>query len=544
MEEAEEEGKKEEEEEASEAFGGSKVAEQLRALSVAAEGAVREGGGEKAAPPPDCGLIGVPSDPLPECGLIGLLSGPPPECGPIGIPSTPPPECGPIGIPSGPQELPEGAGASLDGESLPAVEEGAPPLGKGPSFSQSEETERRVGLEEGAELASGPKGEGESLAPGPRSPSQPQLDVNGGSDQSTVMEISGSASSESESDTDSDSSSSDSSSSSCLPILSEDDDDDDQQNKNEDNTCSTTKNGELPKESLCIEDLKIILPESVELMPIGKVSSIIGHLVIVESQKGMPPVNEDTVLFRGDHHSIGKIFEVFGPVSHPFYVLQFNNPEHIEAKGIKVHDAVYFAPSVESFTQYIFPEKLKQEKGSDASWKNDEEPPPEVLDYSDDEKERTAKQQKKSQNLKRKKFKSQQNNDKNGIDYQPRQRYYPDWREPHSTFSRGRYPHPSASPRFFRHQGSTPQQYYSNYAEPSAFHQQQRPDNSRRHQFSFPPPSFAANFAPSPRPATWGWPPGYTQNTYDPLLSLLSLPPPPPPPLPPPSAPVNSINPP
>lgn len=54
------------------------------------------------------------------------------------------------------------------------------------------------------------------------------------------------------------------------------------------------------------------------------------------------------------------MFEVFGPVSHPFYALQFNSPEHIEAKGIKVHDDVYFAPSVESFTQYVFPEKLKQ----------------------------------------------------------------------------------------------------------------------------------------------------------------------------------------
>nr|XP_060634742.1 H/ACA ribonucleoprotein complex non-core subunit NAF1 isoform X1 [Anolis sagrei ordinatus] len=511
MEETEEEDKKKEQ--ASEAGGTFKVAEQLSELSVAAEGAAGEG--EKAAPQP---------------------------------------ECGPIEVPSAPQGLPESGRASLDGGGLEALEgaameEGGPPLGMGPSSPHCEETERKVGLRDGAEPVPGPEGE----APDPRSPSQPPLDVNGGSDregkEATVMEISGSSSSESESDTDSDSSSSDSSSSSCLPMLSEDDG---EQNKNEDDTCNTTK-GELPKqESLCIEDLKIILPESVELMPFGKVSSIIGHLVIVESQKGMPPVNEDTVLFRGDRHSIGKIFEVFGPVSHPFYVLQFNNPEHIEAKGIKIHDAVYFAPSVESVTQYIFPEKLKQEKGSDASWKNDEEPPPEVLDFSDDEKERTAKQQKKSQNLRRKKFKSQQDYDKSGMDYQPRQHYHSDYsdrREPHSTFTRGRYPHPSASPRFFRHQGRTPQQHPSSYAEPwkpSAFHQQQRPDNSRRHQYSFPPPSFEpeANFAPSPQPATWGWPPGYTQNTYDPLLSLLSLPPPPPPPLPPPSAPFNSMNPP
>ena len=32
-----------------------------------------------------------------------------------------------------------------------------------------------------------------------------------------------------------------------------------------------------------------------------------------------------------------------------------------------------------------------RDKGSDASWKNDEEPPPEYIDYSDDEQERMAK---------------------------------------------------------------------------------------------------------------------------------------------------------
>ena len=35
-----------------------------------------------------------------------------------------------------------------------------------------------------------------------------------------------------------------------------------------------------------------------------------------------------------------------------------------------------------------------REKGSDASWKNDEEPPAELVDYSDDEKEREAKNKK------------------------------------------------------------------------------------------------------------------------------------------------------
>uniref|UniRef100_A0A6J0UY55 H/ACA ribonucleoprotein complex non-core subunit NAF1 n=1 Tax=Pogona vitticeps TaxID=103695 RepID=A0A6J0UY55_9SAUR len=354
--------------------------------------------------------------------------------------------------------------------------------------------------------------------------------------------------SESESDTDTDSSSSVSSSSSCLPSLSEDDE---QQCKKEKNSGNTRKKGEsTEKDSPNIEELTIILPESVELMPFGKVSSIIEHQVIIESEKGLPPVNEDTVFFKDDHHSIGKVFEVFGPVSHPFYVLQFNSPEHIESKGIKIHDAVYFAPSVESFTQYIFPEKLKQERGSDASWKNDEEPPPEVLDFSDDEKERAAKQQKKSQNIRRKKFRQDYN--ENGSNCQPRQHpsdYFGGYcrGEPNPRFSRGRFPQSSVPPRFFRHPARTPQHYpdYTEPKKPSSFYQQRRQDSSWRHQYSFPPPSFEtvnneANFPPPPPPVTWGWSRGCSQNIYDPLFSLLSLPPPPPPPLPPPSAATSS----
>ncbi|KAK9399088.1 H/ACA ribonucleoprotein complex non-core subunit NAF1 [Crotalus adamanteus] len=265
----------------------------------------------------------------------------------------------------------------------------------------------------------------------------------------------GGGSLESDSDTDADSSSSLSSS----PLLS---DGDDQQDKNEN---SSTKKSELTKQDpLPVEDVMIILPESVKLMPFGKVSSIIEHLVIIESEKGLPPVNENTVLFKEDRHSLGKIFEIFGPVSHPFYVVQFNSPEHIQSKDIKIKDAVCFAPAMESFTQYIFPEKLKQEKGSDASWKNDEEPPLEALDFSDDEKEKAAKLHKKFQNIKRKKLRSQQNDSNdNGPNYQSR-------RQPPSEYS-----------------------------------------------------------------VDWRWPPTCPQNTYEPLLSMLSLPPPPPPPLPPPS---------
>lgn len=51
---------------------------------------------------------------------------------------------------------------------------------------------------------------------------------------------------------------------------------------------------------------------------------------------------------------------------------------------------VYFAPRTRH-TAYVFVDDLFRQKGSDASWEHDQEPPEGCLDYSDDEEERRAK---------------------------------------------------------------------------------------------------------------------------------------------------------
>uniref|UniRef100_H3C1U9 H/ACA ribonucleoprotein complex subunit n=1 Tax=Tetraodon nigroviridis TaxID=99883 RepID=H3C1U9_TETNG len=86
-----------------------------------------------------------------------------------------------------------------------------------------------------------------------------------------------------------------------------------------------------------------------------------------------------------------QVFEVFGPVSSPLYILRFNSAEQIVDKGLKEGLTVYYAPSMKEYTGYILVQELRLSKGSDASWKNDHEPPLEALDYSDDEKEQEAK---------------------------------------------------------------------------------------------------------------------------------------------------------
>ncbi|XP_072352255.1 uncharacterized protein naf1 [Scyliorhinus torazame] len=204
------------------------------------------------------------------------------------------------------------------------------------------------------------------------------------------------SSSSEDTSTDSDSDSTSSSSSAPSVVVMSDGEDDDQEpgDKRKPQPVKTKDElllADLPK----TEEVNIALPEEIAKEPIGVVSSIIDQLVIVESLKDMPPVNEETILFKMDNTSVGKVFEVFGPVSHPFYILRFNSIEDITAKEIKLQEVFYFAPAVKDFTQYIFTEHLKQDKGSDASWRNDQEPPREALDFSDDEKEREAKQKKK-----------------------------------------------------------------------------------------------------------------------------------------------------
>ncbi|XP_061427784.1 H/ACA ribonucleoprotein complex non-core subunit NAF1 [Lethenteron reissneri] len=150
--------------------------------------------------------------------------------------------------------------------------------------------------------------------------------------------------------------------------------------------------GELDLEDLPpVPEVTIEIPEDVKMEPIGVVTSLLGQLVVVESLKDKSPLNEDTLLFSSDRKSVGKVFETFGPVTHPFYSLRFNSADDVTQKGIATGTTLYCTPEMTDYTQYIFTEKLKRLKGSDASWKDDIEPPPEAVDYSDDEQEKAAK---------------------------------------------------------------------------------------------------------------------------------------------------------
>lgn len=182
-----------------------------------------------------------------------------------------------------------------------------------------------------------------------------------------------------------------------------------------------------------VEELQIQVEEK-ECLELGTITSIVeDQLVLVEAYHNSTPLNIDSILFieRGKK-TLGQIFDVIGPVATPIYCVRFNSNDDIIAKGIAVGDKVFCAPRTEH-TSYLVLSSIMG-RGSDASWKNDVEPPESLLEYSDDEQERKSRKSKKNhhenmvqpqpqnfnrQPIRRPRFQGSHPNNNNNSNYQP-----------------------------------------------------------------------------------------------------------------------------
>ena len=116
-------------------------------------------------------------------------------------------------------------------------------------------------------------------------------------------------------------------------------------------------------------------------------------------------LDENTILFLSKDQPLGYIFETFGSVQIPMYSIRMK-PENIK----KLYDAeelivdetlIYNFPDMDEVTKFVFTKKLEMEKGTDASWKDDQECPIEFQDFSDDEQEKRMKKEKREKHRKR-----------------------------------------------------------------------------------------------------------------------------------------------
>ncbi|XP_048763866.2 uncharacterized protein LOC125671923 isoform X2 [Ostrea edulis] len=174
-------------------------------------------------------------------------------------------------------------------------------------------------------------------------------------------------------------------------IVIESDDQEENRSKGKKDSEVRTKGELYPDELPPIDELVITVDPNVELVHTGSITGIVGCLAIVKANQSIPPLNENTILFLEGRVVLGQIFEVFGPVGSPWYSVRFNSTTDIESKSLCCGQKVYCAPKVENLTNYVFVEHLRQMKGSDASWEDNNEPPSKYVDYSDDEEERRAK---------------------------------------------------------------------------------------------------------------------------------------------------------
>lgn len=165
--------------------------------------------------------------------------------------------------------------------------------------------------------------------------------------------------------------------------------------KQKEMTYTKTKDEVTPDEMPAPECIDFRLDEQAKLIKLGRVFSRVNKLIVVQSTDCVPmPLDENTILFDANRKSIGKIYETFGPVATPFYSIRFGSIDEIENRQLALHVGAYvlYAPEKSEYTKFIFNiDEMRCEKGSDASWLHDNEPPPEFFDYSDDEKERAAK---------------------------------------------------------------------------------------------------------------------------------------------------------
>lgn len=137
---------------------------------------------------------------------------------------------------------------------------------------------------------------------------------------------------------------------------------------------------------------------NIELKILGDITEIVGTTVVVStpSDTEISVLVEDSPVFNKSHQTVGKVFEVFGKVSNPKYTMKYRSVDEMDPDSILVGNTVYFAPQLST---YVFTNKLKAQKFTDASNAFDEELDEKDQEFSDDEKEAAFKKKNKKRKV-------------------------------------------------------------------------------------------------------------------------------------------------
>jgi len=119
---------------------------------------------------------------------------------------------------------------------------------------------------------------------------------------------------------------------------------------------------------------------------IGFVWSVVDDCVVVQGKESTRALIEGVVLCLDDRRPLGRIFEVFGPVKQPHYMLRVDKA-HAPSKGA-------YAYVTETQKTFIDAKYISTRRACDASDMYDEEIPEHLAEVSDDELEISSKSRK------------------------------------------------------------------------------------------------------------------------------------------------------
>lgn len=149
---------------------------------------------------------------------------------------------------------------------------------------------------------------------------------------------------------------------------------------------------ELPEQPLPKPDV-VITPE-MKIRELGIVKHLVEGTIVIESTEmsDVRVTNIGTVLCTAEREVVGVIADVFGQTRKPLFTIQCASEEEAAATGLKGGDKVFFC---EDLADFVFTDRLRMMKGSDASNYFDEEVGDDEIEFSDDEKEAAYKRAKK-----------------------------------------------------------------------------------------------------------------------------------------------------
>lgn len=128
-----------------------------------------------------------------------------------------------------------------------------------------------------------------------------------------------------------------------------------------------TKHEVLP-ENIEIESIDVTLPPNATFARAGKIVHLFEDSIIISAGREAQydtqshdhplhrPIEENTLIFSEAHQCIGRVFEIFGPVTDPLYIIRWPKETPPDLPSMKLNDPLYYCNNI---THYLIPSSLK-----------------------------------------------------------------------------------------------------------------------------------------------------------------------------------------